>query len=878
MSGAPGGATELEFEKRVLELVELALDLPANARRDFLQREAGDDSILLQRVEDLLLGDTRGEFLERGALHGQQLAETALTRADDLPDMIGPFKVLGLLGEGGMGRVYLAEQAKPVARQVALKVMSASLIGRDMRIRFEAEREVLARLSHPNIAQIYEAGVTEDGYPFYAMELIEGERITKYCDKARLTIEQRLELFINVCRAVHHAHQKQILHRDIKPSNILVAEVDGNPIVKIIDFGIAKTLDDTTTGDTSLTGSQLIGTPLYMSPEAAAGSEDLDTRTDVYSLGVLLYELMTGVRPFDIGNANVAEVIQRVAAETPPRASTRIKELSDTQTVTAEHRQLNYETLQRRLRGDLDWILDTAIATNRENRYGSATALADDVRRHLDHEPISVRLPNLPYQLAKFARRYRLSVAAATLVVLSLVGGIIGTTRGLVRARAAESLAQAEAVRANHEAQTAERARDETEEVVELLVDLFRAPDATNTSSRSRRPARELTAFEVLERGRQRLSEEELNEQPLVRARLKAVLGKVYGNLGLFEQADSLLSEALAESEAHLEPRSRELAEFLEELGQLALKRGQIERAEELLRRAVFILLNGGDNPELADAYGILGRIRRTQGDFAQAEDLLGKAMEIRQRLLGTDHPDYAVSLNNLGNLAFSQGHFEKAEDFFRRALTVLRKTLDANHPRSVMMLSNVAATVASQDRHADALPLAQEALELRRQVLGQEHPDVADSLNNVGVLSMDLERYEDAERYHREALEIRRKLLGPGHSRTGWSLHNLAVAIGHLGRFAEAEKLHREAMALREKALGGAHPDVGRSMESLGTLLWENGQQAAGEALIRRSLDLFAAALPADSDTLRNTRENFAELLQAAGRGEEAQRVLEGR
>ncbi len=874
MSSPQQQSTDLKREKRIHELLDAVLDLPVEARQEYLRKATEHDHDLLQQVKDLLLGDTLGDFLEHGAVGGGGVEAALPGGSSDLPDQIGPFTILDLLGEGGMGRVFLAEQTDPVAREVALKVMGSSLAGREMRVRFEAERRVLARLAHPNIAQIYEAGFTEDGFPYYAMELVSGLRITDYCDRAKATIEQRLELFIAICRGVEHAHQKQIVHRDLKPSNILVTEIDGRPVPKIIDFGIAKTLGDATS-DTSLTGSQMIGTPAYMSPEAISGSEDLDTRTDVYSLGVLLYELLTGVRPFDAGDSNVAEVLQRIAAESPPRPSTRVLSLPETDTVMVETRSTGAKALQRRLRGDLDWILMAAIAKQRESRYASAAALADDVQHHLRDEPVNIRLPNVPYQMIKFARRHRWWVAAAGLLLASLIAGIIGTTRGLVRARAAEVLAQAEAERANQEAQTAQRAREETEEVVELLIDLFRVPDINSVQRTSKRPAHELTALEVLEHGRERLSDEELEEQPLIRARLQSVLGRVYSQLGLYDEADVLLGDALASREQTLPSGHFDLGESLIELGQLASRRGETERAETLLRRGLFIMLALEESPKLADGYGLLGRVRRQRGDFTEAEKLIEKGLEIRQRILGPDHVEVSISLNSLGTLAFSQGQFEKAEDYFRRTLAVLRTAVDPEHPRLVVAVSNVAAAIASQNRHADALPLAEEALRLQRKMLGPDHPSVADSLNNVGVLAMDLGRHADAEKYHREALEIRLRALGPQHPRVGWSLHNLAVAVEDLGRTTEAEALHRRALALREKALEVGHPDIGRSAESLGSLLWRVGRTREGENLIRRGLEIFETALPPDSVTLQHARENFAELLREAGRVEEAEQLM---
>ncbi len=420
-------------ERRLHEVVEQALARPPEARYAFLRSRCSDDETLFDdalafveresEVEDLLeiptLGvsdaPTSGTGSDRGSGTAGDDDPTERLRPDRF--QIGPYRLLEVLGEGGMGRVYLAEQKRPVERRVALKLVHASLTGSDANARFAAERQAMARLAHPNVAQIFEAGTTRDGFPYFVMEHVPGPSITKYCDREELSVERRLELFIAVCQGVQHAHQKQILHRDLKPSNILITEIDGRPVPKIIDFGIAKALDRPLSDAVESTGARLIGTPVYMSPEALAvdaGESDVDTRSDVYALGVLLYELLTGVRPFSSRRMNVARVMRQVTESEAPRPSTRWSRLDEeTRSRIAGRRHAEPAALRKLLAGDLDWIVMKAIAKDRDQRYGSAAELGAEVRRYLRHEPLTVGPPSVVYRLKKFVRRRRAPLAVA---------------------------------------------------------------------------------------------------------------------------------------------------------------------------------------------------------------------------------------------------------------------------------------------------------------------------------------------------------------------------------------------------------------------------------------------------------------------------------
>ncbi|MEE8369001.1 MAG: serine/threonine-protein kinase, partial [Thermoanaerobaculia bacterium] len=462
------------------------------------------------------------------------------------PHQIGPYRILEELGRGGMGVVYLAEQTEPVRRRIALKMLQTGLGSRKLQVRFEAERQAMARLHHPNVAQLYEASDTEDGQPYFAMELVEGLPVTDYCDRKRLNIRERLEIFQDICRGVQHAHEKGLIHRDLKPANILVTEENDKPTPKVLDFGIAKAIDQPLVEGTLFTGEQVIGTPAYLSPEAVETvgiGFDLDTRSDVYSLGILLYELLVGVRPFETKGVALVKVLKQITEKEHTGPSTRWTALAgDTRAGIAETRRHDAASLSKRLKGDLDWIVLKAIAKDRRERYSSAADLAADIDRHLHNLPVEASPPSTLYRVGKFVRRRRGLVLAAALVLISLLTGLFGTIVGLTRA-------QQEAERANQEASV-------SGEIADFLTDLFEVTDPGEARGNS------ITARELLDRGSEKI-DEGFAEQPLVRARFMLIIGEVFKKLGLYDQAQPLLEGALEIREAQLEDEHLDVATAL---------------------------------------------------------------------------------------------------------------------------------------------------------------------------------------------------------------------------------------------------------------------------------------------------------------------------
>jgi non-specific serine/threonine protein kinase/serine/threonine-protein kinase len=768
---------------------------------------------------------------------------------------ISGYEVVRRLGEGGMGEVWEAEQLVPVRRRVALKVIKWGMDTREVVARFASERQALAVMNHPCIAKVFDAGSTPEGRPFFTMEFVPGVPLTHYCDAERLTNRARLELFVQVCEGVQHAHQKGIIHRDLKPSNVLVSLEDGRPLPKIIDFGVAKATEKRQAQHTLFTElGQVLGTPSYMSPEQAdLASTDIDTRTDVYSLGVMLYELLAGVLPFDpreLRQARFDEVLRRIREQEPPRPSTRVQKAGAESTATARTRRTEVPALRRELKGDLDWIVMKALEKDRARRYETSSALAQDIQRFLHHEPVRARPPSAAYRARRFVRRHRVGVAAASLLLVALVLGVVGTTVGLVRARRAEAQAQEEAA-------TARR-------VSEFLVRLFEVSDPGEARGNT------VTAREILDRGAQKIRAE-LKDEPVVQARLMDTMGKVYDSLGLYEGARPLLEEALARREARLGPEHLEVSESASRLGDLLRKQGRYPAAEPLLKRALGIREKAlpPEDGRIADSINNLAVLYENAGRYAEAEPLHERALRIREK--AGDEAGMARTLQNLGVLLARQGKPDAAEPHFRRVLEIDERTLGPDHPDVGTACNNLAILFKQRRRYAEAEPLYARALAIRRRALGPSHPGVADTLNNLGNLHLEQGHYAEAEPLYREALGIYEKALGPGHPSLGRTLDNLAQLQVRLGRHAAAEDTYLRALGLREKALRADHPEIATNLYNLAELRHERKRYAEAEHGFRRSLAIREKVIGPDSPITADSLYALGIVLRDRGRRAEA-------
>ena len=636
---------------------------PAGEREAFVEKACAGDVVLLNELRSLLEADELAEqeaFLQQPPLPPDQIPGAGDSMRGK---QIGPYTVLRRLGRGGMGDVFLAQQERPFKRRVALKVIRQGMDTEEVLLRFKMERQILASLNHPNIARLLDGGVTEEDLPYFAMEYVDGLSITEYCDKNRLTIEERLRLFQTVCSAVQYAHQNLVLHRDLKPSNILVNEKDN---VKLLDFGIAKMLNPSMSPMAMpVTRTELrVMTPEYASPEQVRG-ETLTTTSDIYALGVILYELLTGHRPYRIEKKSSLEMAEIVCNTDVERPSTRVSKSETitfndghTQTLTPEDvssmRSVTVERLRRRLRGDLDNIVLMALRKEPSRRYASVEQLSQDITRYLEGRPVEARPATVGYRVRKFVIRHRAAVIATTLVLASLLAG-------LQAALWQADVARTEAREAEIARQQTEDALQQSEEVTDFLMGLFSANDPAQALGQ------EITARQLLERGK--ANADELAEQPAVQARMKSVIGRVYQSLGQYEEAQPLLEEALQIRKSHFGEVHKDVSSSLDNLARLHREWGNYETAEGLYREAIAVdeQLYASDQPGIAQTKNNLAILLRRMGRRDEAEVLYRDALAVFRAHYG-DNEDVAQTLNNLAVLVHDTDH-EAADSLYRQAL-----------------------------------------------------------------------------------------------------------------------------------------------------------------------------------------------------------------
>ncbi|HUU35828.1 MAG TPA: serine/threonine-protein kinase, partial [Vicinamibacterales bacterium] len=793
-------------------------------RSTYLDRVCAGDAALRAEVESLL-HDEVPSIMKTGGL-AARVAPILDDGAAAVGRRVGPYRLAEVLGEGGMGVVYRAEQTEPIHREVALKLVRPGMDSARVISRFESERQALAVMDHPGIARVFDAGSTGDGRPYFVMELVRGEPITDLCARERPDLAVRLRFFLQVCEAVQHAHQRGIIHRDLKPSNVLLTHQGVELVPKIIDFGIAKATDQAAAVmfPGTLEG-QILGTPEYMSPEQAGIIDaGVDTRTDVYALGVVLYELVSGRRPYELQKRTALELER--ALRTPPKPPSQIDPAAAS-------------TFVRRGSNDIDAVALMAMERQPDDRYASVEQLADDVRRVIECRPVRARTQTWAYRSRRFVRRNAAAVATATLVALLLV--VSGVE--IVRQR---NLAIASEARAVHEADTARTEAEKASEVARFLTELFRESDP----ARARGAA--VTARELLERGADRVSTE-LASQDGVRATLMDTIGVVYRLLGQLDQSEALTKEALDIRRRTLGDEHPDVATSLDNLGQIARERSTYEIAEQYHRQSLEMrrrLLAPG-HPDVAQSLHNLALTLKERGQYDEAEALGQEALASRRAHLGPDHPDTLSTASVLADIQFARGRPAEAEQLHRAVLEARRRVLLPGHPLLAASISNVADGLAQSGRVAEAVPLFREALEMRRKIYDPDHSAVSAGINNLASALHDLGRLTEAEPLYREALASDRRQSGNQHMDVAVDLNNLASLLEDRGELKEAGRLFQESLEIRLALQGERHPSVATVLNNIGRLRFRRGELGEAERALRRAL-----AIREGLDTGRHPRQ----------------------
>jgi serine/threonine protein kinase/flagellar biosynthesis regulator FlbT len=754
-------------------LFHKSLELEPEARSAFLDDSCGADSELRKEVESLLNeADKPTDFLERPVFEAAHSVVAEPRRgAIDPGTRIGRYEIISLLATGGMGEVWLAEQKHPVRRRIALKLIKAGMDTREVVERFESERQALALMDHPAIAKVFDAGSTPEGRPYFAMEYVPGIPITSYCDKHKLTVRQRMELFILVCEGVQHAHQKAIIHRDLKPSNILVTEVDGKPMPRIIDFGVAKAISQKLTAGTIYTRvGMLIGTLGYMSPEQADPIvDDVDTRTDVYSLGAVLYELLAGTLPLNLEKLAYDEVLRRLREHDTPPPSTKLGTLGGESAITAQNRGADPPALVRQLRGDPDAIALKALEKDCARRYASASELATDIGRYLRNEPVIAHAPSAAYRVRKYIRRHRLGVAVAASAVVLLI-----------------CFAAAMGVQARRIA----RERDRANRVAEFMKGMFKVSDPSEARGNT------VTAREILDKASKEI-DTGLAKDPETQAQLIGVMGEVYESLGLYPRAQPLLERALEIQRRIHGPRNPETLKAADDLVLLLYREGHYAAAETMGRETLDIRRQvlGPDHPETLKSMLHLALTLGDEGSNAEAEKMERELLDIQSRVLGPEHRDTLETMANLAAILVEEGRYAEAEKMTRGLLDIERRVLGPEHPTTLDTITNLSVTLMHEGRYAEADKMTRELLDIERRVLGPEHPSTLNTINSLAGTLEEEGRYAEAEKMERELLNIERRVLGPEHPRTAISVYNLSCLAARQGRRDEALSLLRESV-----------------------------------------------------------------------------------
>jgi eukaryotic-like serine/threonine-protein kinase len=760
-------------------------------------------------------------------------------------DQIGPYRLVRRLGEGGMGVVYEAHQTQPIRRLVALKIIKPGMDSRDIIARFESERQALALMDHPNIARVLDAGATSTGRPYFVMELVDGVPINRYADGRHLSIQDRLQLFIPVCEAIQHAHQKGIIHRDIKPSNILVAQRDGKPVPKVIDFGIAKALGQQLNVETPFTQfGTVVGTLEYMSPEQADPiTHDIDTRADIYSLGAVLYELLTGARPLDrdqLAQLTYVELLQRIRDLEPPRPSERISRSHTLGEISAQ-RGTDPGHLPKILHGELDWIVMKALEKDRQRRYETANGMLRDIQRYLSGEPVEAGPPSQLYRLRKLAWKHRQWLAAASAFTALLVVALVTTTWLLIRSNRAERRADAEAATAK-------------------AVNSFLENDLLAQAGANQQPDPDVKVRTVLDRAAENISGR-LNAQPRVAASLRLTIGKTYTELGLYPEARRQVERSVELYTQLLGPNARETLAAITQLGILEYYQGYFPAAEARLRdNAVKQQRQFGDSdPDTLSSQLNLAVTYNEEGKYQQARDLNLKLTTIYTRVLGAEDPGTIAVQSNLAGNYVQLGEYDKAEGIYLQLLETKRRVLGPEHADTLTAMNNVAYANMYQGKFREAIDRNRELVEIRRRVLGPDHPDTLITMHNLATGYHAIGDDAEAVPIESNLIERRKRILGPTHPLTLLAMDQLASEYAALNRDVEAESLFQTVLDTQSRTMGQRHPEHLKTMSHLAALYRKEGKYSLAETMQKDILEGIRQVLGPEHPNTLTSQVNLA-------------------
>jgi serine/threonine protein kinase/Tfp pilus assembly protein PilF len=818
--------------RRIEEIFDRVSQVAVDERGPLLDEACGQDTELRAELENLL-----GVFEKAVDYFGDFMASVGagaeLDAAAGRSRIIGRWRLVDLIGRGGTAAVYLAERADGEFEQTAaFKVLRFGLDSGSAAERFATERQILARVQHPHIAGLIDGGISPDGLPYLVMEYVDGVPITEYCNRNSLTIRQRLALFRDVAEAVQYAHQNLVVHRDLKPGNILVT-ADG--WIKLLDFGIAKLIDQEQAANATVTAQRML-TPVYAAPEQVVGGP-ITTATDVYALGVLLYELLAGQRPYEVQGLTAAESERLIVHVTPPAPSTVVSEEN------CPKCGLRPARLRRLLAGDLDNICMMSLRKEPKLRYASADQLGEEIDRYLKGMPVQARRASANYRLRKFVGRHRLGVTLSAAAVLLLIG--FAASMAVVSTQLA-------------------RERELSDRVTRLFVDVFAVADPSQGAT--------ITAREVLDRGARRIKAD-LEGQPEVQTELLDVMGRVYSNLGLYDNAVGLL-ESSVQLRERTEGESDHLADSLEALGEAQRLRGDYPAAEGTMRKAMrlSLALGGEIHPRTARSMTGLGRVLLARGNYDEAEMTLRRSLAALRAGPLRQPEVMADALDTLAGLDLARGRVVESQRMFEQSLNIRRSLFHPDSAKVAASLNNLATALGHGGKHARAEDLQRQALKIYTEIFGEEHPNVATARNNLGLTLFAERKLEEAEALFRQSLASRRRLLPSGHADIAQSASNLGLLLQTSGRYDEAARLYQNALKIRRAAFGDKHLRVAQTLNNLGMLEQIRGNYPAAEASLREAFETFRELFGNDHRLVATNLSNLASVLYSEGKLEEAE------